>query len=199
MNVRPPARKRPYLMGARADAAAATHGRIVEAAIRRFGEQLYDEVSLGDVAQDAGVTVQTILRRFGSKEGLAAAATEVGLAQVREARSQAPVGDLAATLRELSEHYELWGDRSLLFLAQEERVPALRRVTDAGRALHHAWVDRAFAPWLERVGGAARTRLRARLIAATDVYVWKIMRRDLAMSARATALSMQEHVASVVG
>jgi len=193
-----PRRKRAYQMSARADAAAATGVRIIEAAIRQFSERLYDEVTLGDVARDAEVTVQTILRRFGSKEELISAATTVGIEEVRRARSDAPVGDVEGAIRNLVEHYELWGPRSLRFLAQEDRVPALRRVTTAGRALHHDWVDRVFAPWLARAGDDARGRLRARLIAITDVHVWNIMRRDLGLDAVATETSMRELVAAVV-
>jgi hypothetical protein len=33
-------------------------------------------------------------------------------------------------------------------LAQEERVAAFCSITDAGRAFHHEWVGRTFAPSL---------------------------------------------------
>lgn len=193
------AAKRPYRMTTRAEAAAATGERIVLAAIRLFGERLFDEVSLADVAAEAGVTVQTVLRRFGSKEDLLASAIRAGTADVERQRGEAPVGDVAGAVKNLVAHYETWGDRSVRFLAQEERVPVMRRVTATGRALHHAWVDRVFAPWLARARGAARARLRARLIAATDVYVWKIMRRDLGLDAQATETSIRELVAALLG
>ena len=95
-------------------------------------------------------------------------------------------------------HYETWGDRSLRFLAQEQRVAPMRRVADAGRAVHHEWVDHVFAPWLARKRGAVRARLRARLIAVTDVYVWKIVRRDLGLDPRAVEMTLRELVAAVV-
>jgi AcrR family transcriptional regulator len=191
-------RTRAYRMNVRAKTAADTHRRILDAAIQLFGERLYDEVSLGDVAGVAGVTVQTVLRRFGSKDGLTEAAVALGLEEVRRARFTAPPGDVAAAVRGLVEHYEAWGDRSLRFLAQESRTPAMRRVTDAGRALHREWVGHAFGPRLARTTGAARARLRARLIAVTDVYVWKIVRRDLGLGAKATEVTMRELVEAVV-
>lgn len=191
-------RPRAYRMSARADAATDTHRRVLEAALRQFGARLYDEVSLADVARDAGVTVQTVLRRFGSKEALTEAAAALGMEEVRRSRWTAPVGNVTAALHGLIEHYEVWGDRSLRFLSQEQRIPAMRRVTDAGRALHHEWVDHVFAPWLAAARGVARTRLRARLIAGTDVYVWKIMRRDLGLGARATEVTMRELAAAVI-
>ncbi|MBS1153999.1 MAG: Transcriptional regulator, TetR family [Myxococcaceae bacterium] len=180
-------------MGVRADAAAQTHRKILEAAIRLFGERRYDEVSLADVARSAGVTVQTVLRRFGSKEGLTEEATALGVEEVRRERWATSGSDVASAVGGLVTHYEAWGERSLHFLAQEQRIPAMKRVTDAGRALHHAWVDHAFGRWLTQCrGAAARARLRARLIATTDVYVWKILRRDLGMDPATTALTLRE-------
>ena len=43
---------------------------------RRFAELPYDRIRLEDVAADAEVTVQTVIRRFGSKHGLLAATVE---------------------------------------------------------------------------------------------------------------------------
>lgn len=185
-------------MGARAEAAAGTHRRVLEAAIALFGERLYDDVSLADVASAADVTVQTVLRRFASKEGLTQAAIELGVEAVRNQRWAAPAGDLAATVRGLVEHYEAWGERSLRFLSQEDRTPAMRRITDAGRELHREWVDHAFAARLSAAKGPVRERLRARLVAVTDVFVWKIIRRDLGLSLAATELTLRELVAAVL-
>ena len=195
MKTREPAR--PYRMVARAEAAAATHARIVDAALERLSESPYDDVSLADVARDAGVAVQTVLRRFGSKEGLAEAATELGLGRVRAQRWSAPPGDVDGAVRALFAHYEEWGERSLRFLAQEERVPAMRRVVAAARALHHEWVDHVFAARLARERGAARLRLRARLVVVTDVCVWKVLRHDLGLDARTAAAAFRELVAAV--
>ncbi|MCC6524567.1 MAG: TetR/AcrR family transcriptional regulator [Polyangiaceae bacterium] len=191
--------RRAYRMGARADAAAATGARIVAAALRQFGERPYDDVSLADVAVEAGVAVQTVLRRHRSKEALVAAVSAAAFETVRASRAEAPAGDVPGAVSNLFEHYEEWGDRVLRFLAQEERVPALRQVTDAGRALHRAWVGRVFAPWLGRARGASRARLFARLAAVTDVYVWKILRRDLALDAGTAERALRELVTAVVG
>lgn len=191
-------KRRVYRMGARAEAAADTHRRVLEAAIELFGNRPYDEVSLADVADAAGVTVQTVLRRFASKEGLTEAAIARGVEEVRSQRWAAPTGDLAATVHGLVEHYEAWGERSLRFLSQEERSPAVRELTDAGRALHREWVEHAFSGRLAAEKGAARQRLRARLVAVTDVFVWKIIRRDLGLSPGATELTLRELVAAVL-
>src|SRR3712207_4528033 len=128
--------KRRYRMRVRAEAAAETGRRILEAVIELHMERFFDQVSLEDIAERAGVTVQTVIRRFGSKERLIEAATEVVNRQVVRQRAQAPVGDIEGAVKNLVDHYEEWGDSVLRLLAQEERVPAFRAVTDAGRALH---------------------------------------------------------------
>ena len=191
--------KRPYRMQARAEAAAETGRRILEAVIELHRERFFDQVSLEDIAERAGVTVQTVLRRFGSKEQLIEAAAEEGNRQVTHQRDQAPVGDIEGAVKNLMEHYEEWGETALRLLAQEERVPAFRAVTDAGRALHHEWVERTFAPLLAERTGTARQRLLAELIAICDVYFWKLLRRDLRLSREQTELALKEMILALKG
>jgi len=190
-----PRSRRPYRMVARAAAAAATAERVMTVGAELFLDRPYESVSLEDVAHAAGVTVQTVLRRFGSKEGVVAAAAAVGVAKVRAERDRAPVGDIAGAICNLVEHYEAWGNRVLRMLSQEERVEPLRRITDAGRSLHRRWVARTFAPWLR---GRARRRLPL-LVAVTDVYVWKLLRRDQRLSRAATERALLELVRHVTG
>ena len=62
--------KRTYRMGARAEAAAETGRKILRATMESYRERFYDQVSLEDIAERAGVTVQTILRRYSCKDDL---------------------------------------------------------------------------------------------------------------------------------
>lgn len=192
------AARRRYTMTARAAAAAATHARILATATELFLAKPYEQVSLEEVARSAGVTVQTVLRRFGSKEGLVAAAAKIGLEQVRLQRNLAPIGDVAGAVHNLIDHYEEWGDRVLRMLMQEEQVPALRKVAEAGRDLHRHWVERTFAPWL-RASRAAHDRRLAQLIAVTDVHVWKLLRRDQGLPRSATETVLVELVQLITG
>jgi len=191
--------KRPYRMRARAEAAAETGRRILGAVIELHTERFFDQVSLEDIADRAGVTVQTVIRRFGSKERLIEAATEAVNRQVVRQRDQAPVGDIEGAVKNLVDHYEEWGDGVLRLLAQEERVPAFRAVTDAGRALHYEWVERTFAPLLVELAGEERRRLLAELIAVCDVYFWKLLRRDLGLSREQTELALAETILALKG
>ena len=65
---------RPYRMVTRAQAAARTGERILDAAVEVFFEEPSARISLEEVARRAGLTVQTVIRRFGGRDGLLAAA-----------------------------------------------------------------------------------------------------------------------------
>ncbi len=174
--------KRPYQMGARAAAAEETSRRLVAAMLKLFASRPFDEVTLEAVAGEAGVTLQTLLRRFGSKGGLLAAAAAEGSEQIAAQRGRAPVGDAAGAVANLFDHYEEWGDVALRLIGQEERFAEIAEIAQAGRATHAAWVERVFGPALERLDGVARARRRAQLLAVCDVTMWKLLRRDLGLS-----------------
>lgn len=184
--------RRPYRMIARAETAAATGERILDAAVQVFWELPGDQLSLEEVARRAGVTVQTVIRRFGGRDGLLAAAGEREAERVARQREQAPVGDVAGAVRVLVDHYEELGERVLKLLSEEERVPGLREITDRGRALHRQWCARVFAPALAARGGIEHERRLAQLVAVCDVYMWKVLRLDCGLSRRQTGRALVE-------
>jgi AcrR family transcriptional regulator len=189
--------KRRYRMVSRAELKADTEGRILKAAERMFLERPYPEVRLEDIAAAAGVSAPTVIHRFGSKESLLASATTSAHQRVREQRRQAPVGDLKGAIANLVEHYEHWGDPVVHLLSQEAAVPAIRQVTDSGRALHVEWVERTFAAWLPTERSLRRRRL-SQLVALMDVYVWKVLRRDRGLSRSETEKAMREMVSALL-
>ncbi len=168
--------KRTYSMQRRAASAEATRASIRDAAIGLHAERLWDDFTLQEVAQRAGTTVQTVLRAYGSKDALELLAMEASAVPRRKA---CPPGDTAAAVRVLYDDYEAVGDRVVRYLAEELRRPALASRVELGRRAHRAWVRTVFAPELEgRPKRAAQDLLRA-LVVATDVYVWKLLRRDM--------------------
>lgn len=173
---------RPYRMAARAAAARATGDRILDIALELFTAKPYDDVALEEIAARAMVTKRTVLRRFGSKESLFLAANErVGLEEMRR-RNEAPIGDVGAAVSVVIESYERFGANRLRVLAQEDRIPVVAHDVAIGRRLHRSWVRRTFAPLIAPLTGAARKRRIAVLVALTDVYMWKLLRRDLGLT-----------------
>jgi AcrR family transcriptional regulator len=181
---------RTYRMARRADSAAETRRRIIRSTIELHGERFHDQITLEAIAERAGVTVQTVLRRFGSKEGLIDAAGDSGADEVGQQRAEAPVGDIPGIVENVFDHYEAWGRSVLLALAQEDRVPQLKKITDRGRRMHGEWVRAVFQPFLDKDGGDGV--LAAQLAALTDVYVWKLLRHD-------HGLAREEAAAAVIG
>ena len=157
-----------------------------------FWELPTDQISLDEVARRAGVTVQTVIRRFGGRDGLLAAAVERETENVRRRRNQAVPGDPAGAIRILIEDYEITGDPVMKMLAEEGRVPGLRPIVEGGREVHRAWCASVFAPALARLSGLERVRRLAQFVAICDVYTWKLLRRDARLSRRQTALAMIE-------
>ena len=190
---------RPYRMAARADAARATGDRILEIALELFTARPYDEVSLEEIAAKAKVTKRTVIRRFGSKESLFLAANErVGREEMRR-RNEAPIGDVAAGVSVVIDSYERFGANRLRVLAQEDRIPLVAHDVAIGRELHWSWVRRTFAPLIAPLTGAARNRRIAALVALTDVYMWKLLRRDLGLTRADTERVLVELIGKLEG
>src|SRR3954466_10010582 len=191
--------KRRYRMVARAEAAAPTRERLLNAAWPHFADKPFEGVRLADVAADASVSVQTLLTHFGTKDALFVAAWGWRVAPEGARRDEAPVGDVRTAVRVLYDSYDRDGDAVLRLLAQEERIPAVREMADAGRRWHRGWVERTFAPLLDGLKGAKRERRLIRLVVATDLLVWKLLRREMGLGRKAAELIVTEMVTASKG
>jgi AcrR family transcriptional regulator len=185
-------RKRQYRMQARAKATEARGEKILDAAETVFFEEPVEKITLATIAERAGVSVQTVIRRFRDREGLFGAVIARTALRVSKQRGQAQPGDIEGAARVLVEHYEEVGDGVLRLLDQEGRNPALRRLADLGRGYHRSWCRRVFAPTLRGLRSAERERRIAQLVAVTDVYTWKLLRRQSRLSAHQTELALRE-------
>jgi AcrR family transcriptional regulator len=189
--------KRPYRMQARAEAAAATRERILEASEAAFDELPYDRITLAEVARRAGVAVQTVLRHFESRDGLSLAVLVHLSEKMAGDRDVPPGASVEEVIDVLVDHYERFGDKVLRTLSQEDSVPTLRTLTDFGRTYHLEWCRQAFAPALKGLRGARRERRVCQLVALTDIYVWKVLRRDRGLSPEQTKLAIREMIDSL--
>jgi AcrR family transcriptional regulator len=179
-------------MGARAQSVAETRQRIQDALMALAADRPFPDISLDDVAQQAGVSVQTILRQFGSRAGLIEEQIEYAINRVTEERAT-PVGDVDTAMRVLVDHYELRGRTALLLLSQEQSDLQMKTITERGRQMHRTWVASVFAPYADR--DDAVTDL---LVVATDVYTWKLLRLDRGLSRSRTEQQMKNLVSAVL-
>jgi AcrR family transcriptional regulator len=170
--------RRPYRQTARAASAEATRTKVLDSFRRRLEGDWFEDIRLEDVAQDAGVTVQTVIRLFGGKDGLIDATMDRMAAAINLNRGE-PTDDTPLLVTRIVDDYEVVGDLVMRLLDQEERHPAIRKVTDFGRSEHRASLAKAFATALARLPEPEATRRLDALVVATDLYVWKLVRRDM--------------------
>jgi AcrR family transcriptional regulator len=183
--------RRTYRMTSRAETSRATGERILDAVTELFWEHPSEQIVLREVADRAGVTVQTVIRRYGGKEGLLAAAYDRGAAQTVAERSATP-GDVPGAVAALLQHYEHQGTRVLRLLAEEHASATAADFADRGRAMHRDWCRAVFASALEGLTGVEQQRRLAQLVAVCDVYTWKLLRRDAGLSLRQTEIAVHE-------
>jgi AcrR family transcriptional regulator len=186
---------RPYTMTARSRAAEQTRVRILDATAELAGERLVADISLERVAQRAGVSVQTVLRRFGSRAGLFDEAQRYAEGRIVEER-RAPVGDVDAAVEALVDHYEKRGDAVLLMLAQEGTDALTASVTARGKQVHREWVETTFAPFL--AGADDPGELTDLLVVAMDVFTWKLLRHDRGLDRATTEARIRRLVTALL-
>jgi AcrR family transcriptional regulator len=195
---------RTYDMTKRAHAAAQTTERIVDATERLLATTPLPEVTLQAIADGAGVTVQTVLRHMGSRDGCFHAVSERVRQRIDAQRGASTPGDVDAAIAGLIQHYEADGRLVLNLLAQEAGQDDLARdAVRRGRDYHRAWVERCFEPLLPRTLGndgasALDAELVDGLVAATDLYVWKLLRLDLGRSAAETRATIARTVRALL-
>jgi AcrR family transcriptional regulator len=184
-------------MRARAEAVEATRERIARAAMQRFLAEPYDDVTIASVARDAGVSHQTLLNHFESKDGLFAAAAERFSADLAASREGRATSDPESVVTLLMEQFERSGDGNVRLALLHERIDAVRAGLEQGRANHQGWLAEVFEDRLPS-DPAERRRTLAALHAATDVYTWKLLRRDLGHGRRATQRIMTDMVRAIL-
>lgn len=190
------AKKRRYAMTSRAAKADATKARIRVSAMELYRQQPIEDFTLERIAERAETAVRTILRAFGSKEDLLFAALAELVKTGVSLKTTVP-GDIPAAVTAIFDVYETMGDLVIQRLNDERQHPVLKPLLDEGRDNHRNWVKTTFAPYLEREHGNARTQLLNALIAATDVYVWKLLRRDRNVSRAAAEAAVHRIISGI--
>ena len=184
---------RAYRMTARADAAERTGERIIDAMLRRYAAVPYDRLRLEDVATDADVTVQTVIRRFGSKSGLLVATIEREFDRLAGDRTAALGEGPQDTLHSLVRYYEDHGALILKMYAEAHQAPGVPELAARARAYHVTWCREAFADTLGKaIDEVTRERRLAQVVAICDATTWRILRFDGHLSPEQTEEALRE-------
>ena len=184
---------RPYRMSARAEAAERTGERIIDAMLSRFAEVPFDQLRLEDVARDAGVTVQTVIRRFGGKPGLLVATIEREFVRLAGERTAALGDSPSTTLRSLVDYYEDHGALILKMYAEAHQAPGVPELAARARAYHVAGCREAVAAAVgDGLDEVTLQRRLAQVVAICDATTWRIRRIDGQLSPEQTEEALRE-------
>jgi AcrR family transcriptional regulator len=169
---------RPYRQQARATAAEDRTERILTAALDLFLELPYEQVTLAAVADRAEVGLQTLIRRFRTKDGLVEAVNGWVVPAITAHRGpprRLTPEDMAETV---CSHYERWGALTERTIKQEDSSPALKAGAEGGRRAHRDWVAACYADVLEPLPEVDARGVLARLVTVTGVEAWLVLSRD---------------------
>lgn len=186
---------RSYDMTQRAAQARATAERVLDAAEHLLATSAVSAVTLQAIGDRAGVSVQTVLRHFGSRDGCLAAVGERLRDRVQQQRGGSSPDDPEAALTDLVDHYEAEGRLVLNLLAQERSDALAARWVEEGRSSHRDWVLRCFGA---RMATPDEIAVDAAVV-ATDIQVWRLLRLELGRDRRAVLRTMQRLLDGVLG
>jgi len=164
---------RPYRSDLRAEQVEETRGRILDAALRVMTTGVAS-LSIPAVAREAGVSVPTVYRHFGTKADLLAAmyphaARRSGLDRLPLPTS---VGDLRTTLRAFFEHLDALDDMARAAFASPI-ADEVRHATMKGRFERIRRIGDTIEPPLSKADQDRITRLLVILTSSGSLRMWR--------------------------
>jgi AcrR family transcriptional regulator len=177
---------RRYRQQKRAETAAETRRRIVEAAVELHMSRGPASTTIRAIAERAGVQRLTVYRHFPSEEDIFRACVTHGWEQAPppDPEQWAGIGNPEQRLRkglaELYAYYGMVGDALLVVMADFPRVPALAALNAPYFAKWTTMRDVLARGWQRR--GRRRRLLLAALEHALDLHTWHSLVRGRGLS-----------------
>lgn len=144
--------------------------RLIESAFALFEERGYEQTTVDDIAERAGVGRTTFFRVFGAKEEVIFPDHDSILRAIADRLAgvgrQPPLAAVAESLRLVLRHYLAEGDLALSRYRLTRTVPALRDREMTSTRQYQGVFYRFIH---DRLGGGQDTALRAELMAAAMV------------------------------
>lgn len=183
---------RSYAQTARRDQTESRRRQMIDAVFALMDRGSFGAVTLQGVADEAGVSLRTVTRHFGSKEEL----LRLSMAEAREAEEtnrEVPVGDIDAVCRVLADRYETMAEYIYRMGDVELTYSWLSEWVQMARRSHLEWLAEAFAPWLPPEGPQRDDRLMC-LFSATEVRSWWAIRQRFGYSVERARSVMQHQI-----
>lgn len=182
---------RRYKQTIRSEQMLARHQQMIDAVFALIDRGSFGEVTLQGVADEAGVSIKTVTRHFGSKEELLRQAMAEATGAEEDSRKVA-VGDLDAVAEVLGERYEQMAEAIYRMGDIELTYTWLSDWVQMARTSHLDWLADAFAPWLPPRGHERQDRLMC-LFSATEIRSWWAIRHRFGYSpARARSVMKRQ-------
>ncbi len=183
---------RTYTQTTRRDQTQARRSQMIQAVFELIDRGSFAEVTLQGVADEAGVSLKTVTRHFGSKEQLLRQA----MAEARETEEhdrEVPCGDIDAVCSVLALRYEGMAEQIYRMGDVELTYEWLSEWVQMARTSHRDWLAEAFDPWLPARGREREDRLMC-LFSATEIRSWWAVRHRFGYSAERTASIMKRQL-----
>lgn len=114
-----------------------------------------------------------------SRDGCLHAVVDRVSSRIEKQRGSIEPGNIPVIIETLIDHYEKEGKLVLNLLAEEQKGDSFAsNFTNEGRAYHRNWVKRCFGPLIS----GKSSEITDEMVAATDIYTWKLLRLDLGRS-----------------
>lgn len=190
--------KRKYNMSIRTKKAEATEKSILKAIGELWINNPIRDITLEMIADKAGVTERTVLRKFGSKDELYETAIKQDAAGIQSIKDEAETGNIEQSVQTLMKEYSLTGMAAIRTLAVEFEFPIAGKILKKGRESHKFWCERVFGPYLPPVHHPKYTLYLGAIYASTDVNKWKLLHKDLGYSEQETASIFKMTIESII-
>ncbi|MFB6340195.1 TetR/AcrR family transcriptional regulator [Saccharicrinis sp. FJH62] len=190
--------KRSYNNTRRAKEAGNTKNKIIKTVGLLWTKHSLKDITLEMIAKESGVTIRTILRKFGSKEMLLEECVSLDAPDIMHGRETVIVGDVDQTLQTLLSNYESMGEAAVRTINLEPELDIARKIGEEGRKKHREWCARMFAPYLPKPDTSHYETDLTAFIACTEIYLWKLMRKDLKMGEEQTLAVFKKMVEGLI-
>jgi hypothetical protein len=132
---------------------------------------------------------------MGTREGCLNAVADHVYERIDKQRGQIKSGDIDSAISDLLGHYKSESTLILNLLEQANKGESFaKKAAEGGRIYHRNWIVHTFGPLIKN----KHNETIDALVAATDIYIYKLLRLDMGRSIKATGAVIKRLVRGVL-